>query len=63
MDRGWGRITGRADPHPNYQLRARLDEGEGLPWIAMDYHWHLLRSVSELHAMATVRALCDLCVW
>ena len=55
MDRGWGGITGRADPRPTshpvtnlishngiilYQwefLRARLDEGEGLPWIAMDY--------------------------
>ena len=54
MDRGWGGITGRADPRPTshpvtnlishngiilYQwefLRARLDEGEGLPWIAMD---------------------------
>ena len=53
MDRGWGRITGRADPRPmrstHYQSdkpqwhhftpmgdpTGYLDEGKGLPWIAM----------------------------
>ena len=26
-------------------LRARLDEGEGLPWIAMDYVVHVMYDV------------------
>ena len=33
-------------------LRARLDEGEGLPWIAMEYQ------IDYLHRLVGIKYLC-----